>query len=179
MNLNLKLLKVSKWEKRRQLTNITSWVSLFLRRLSFSLTTYPPIIDQNDESLKKWKESLLGAAGNNTTTGDPSDPRTCVIVSLGLEVEGRPDIILELDKPNALETLKDKPFTIKEGSTFRMKVQFRVQNQILAGLKYVQIVKRMGISHKTQEMVGSYAPNPADKPTYEKKCKQRAINCKS
>jgi len=115
--------------------------------------------------LKKWKDSLLGAGANSTS----NDPRTCVIVSLGLEVEGRPDIILELDKPNALETLKDKPFTIKEGATFRMKVQFKVQNQILAGLKYVQIVKRMGISHKSQEMVGSYAPNPPENPTYEKK----------
>jgi len=100
---------------------------------------------------------------------DPNDKRTCVIVSLGLEVEGRPDIILELDTPNALETLKSKPFTIKEGATFRMKVHFRVQNQILSGLKYLQIVKRMGVSHKTQEMIGSYAPNPPDKPTYEKK----------
>jgi Rho GDP-dissociation inhibitor len=134
------------------------------------LSHHIPVIDQNDESLKRWKESLLGAAGNNIV-GDPNDRRTCVIVSLGLEVEGRPDIILELDKPNALETLKEKPFTIKEGSTFRMKVQFRVQNQLVAGLKYIQIVKRMGISHKTQEMIGSYAPNKEDQPTYERKCK--------
>jgi len=52
-----------------------------------------------------------------------------------------------------------------------MKARFRVQHQILSGMKYVQVVKRMGISNKMQEMIGSYSPNTTDKPEYEKKCK--------
>ena len=40
--------------------------------------------DQNDESLRKWKESL--GIGSGTTIGDASDPRKVIIVSLGLEV---------------------------------------------------------------------------------------------
>lgn len=52
-----------------------------------------------------------------------------------------------------------------------MKARFRVQRQILSGMKYVQVVKRMGISNKMQEMIGSYSPNTTDKPEYEKKCK--------
>ncbi|CAD0097242.1 unnamed protein product [Aureobasidium vineae] len=126
-------------------------------------------MDQNDESLRKWKESL--GIGSGTTIGDASDPRKVIIVSLGLEVEGRPDIIIDLSSPGALESLKSKPFTIKEGATFRMKARFRVQHQILSGMKYVQVVKRMGISNKMQEMIGSYSPNTTDKPEYEKKCK--------
>lgn len=72
-----------------------------------------------------------------------------------------------------------------------MKARFKVQHQILAGLKYVQVVKRMGVSNKMQEMIvslpvyqstkrlslanmdtlqGSYSPNTTDKPEYEKKC---------
>lgn len=51
-----------------------------------------------------------------------------------------------------------------------MKVQFRVQHHILSGMKYVQVVKRMSLSQKTQEMIGSYSPNTTDKPQYEKKC---------
>ena len=51
-----------------------------------------------------------------------------------------------------------------------MKARFRVQHQILSGMKYVQVVKRMGISNKMQEMIGSYSPNTTDKPEYEKKC---------
>ncbi|KAI4728511.1 E set domain-containing protein [Aureobasidium sp. EXF-10728] len=124
-------------------------------------------MDQNDESLRKWKESL--GIGSGTTIGDASDPRKVIIVSLGLEVEGRPDIIIDLSSPGALESLKSKPFTIKEGATFRMKARFRVQHQILSGMKYVQVVKRMGISNKMQEMIGSYSPNTTDKPEYEKK----------
>ena len=51
-----------------------------------------------------------------------------------------------------------------------MKVKFRVQHQILSGMKYIQVVKRMGISDKNQEMIGSYGPNTEDQPSYEKKC---------
>ncbi|KAF2083922.1 E set domain-containing protein [Saccharata proteae CBS 121410] len=124
-------------------------------------------LDQNDESLRKWKESLGIGSGN--TLSDPNDPRKVIILSLGLEVEGRPDIVIDLSAPGALEHLKEKPFTIKEGAQFRMKAQFKVQHQILSGMKYVQVVKRMGVSNKMQEMIGSYSPNTADKPVYEKK----------
>ncbi|TKA58707.1 hypothetical protein B0A49_08277 [Cryomyces minteri] len=124
-------------------------------------------LDQNDESLRKWKESLGIGAG--ASISDPKDPRKVIIMSLGLEVEGRPDIIIDLKSAGALEGLKKKPFTIKEGAQFRMKAQFKVQHQILSGLKYVQVVKRAGISNKMQEMIGSYSPNTTEKPLYEKK----------
>lgn len=124
-------------------------------------------LDQNDESLRKWKESL--GIGSGTSISDPKDPRKVIIMSLGLEIEGRPDVIIDLTQPGSLESLKNKPFTIKEGVQFRMKVRFKVQHQILSGLKYVQVAKRMGVSNKMQEMIGSYSPNTTDKPIYEKK----------
>lgn len=107
--------------------------------------------DQNDESLRKWKESLGLGAGK--TISDPSDPRKCIILSLGLEVEGRPDIIIDLKSPGAVEKLKTQPFQIKEGAQFRMKAQFKVQHEILAGLKYLQKVSRGPVSNKMQEMM--------------------------
>ena len=113
--------------------------------------------DANDESLRKWKESL--GLGTGESTSDPSDPRKVIIFSLGLEVEGRSDIIIDLTKPGALEDLNKHPFTIKEGATFRMKARFKVQHQILSGLKYVQVVSRMGMKNKMQEMiVSTYVP---------------------
>ncbi|KAF2645265.1 E set domain-containing protein [Massarina eburnea CBS 473.64] len=124
-------------------------------------------LDQNDESLRKWKESL--GLGSGKDLSDPNDPRKCIILSLGLEVEGRDDITIDLKAPGAVDALKDKPFTIKEGAQFRMKAEFKVQHEILAGLKYLQKVSRMGLSNKMQEMMGSYGPNTAEKPTYEKK----------
>lgn len=41
-------------------------------------------LDQNDESLRKWKESL--GIGSGTSISDPKDPRKVIILSLGLEV---------------------------------------------------------------------------------------------
>ncbi|KAJ4352478.1 rho GDP dissociation inhibitor [Didymosphaeria variabile] len=124
-------------------------------------------LDQNDESLRKWKESL--GLGGGKSISDPSDPRKCIILSLGLEVEGRPDIIIDLKTPGALEKLKDQPFRIKEGAQFRMKAQFKVQHEILAGLKYLQKVNKGPLSSKMQEMMGSYGPSTEEKPFYEKK----------
>lgn len=69
------------------------------------------------------------------------------------QIDGRDDIVIDLSQPGQLESLKDKPFIIKEGTTFRMVVRFKVQHHILSGMKYIQVVKRMGISSKSQEMI--------------------------
>ena len=60
---------------------------------------------------------------------------------------------LDLTKPGALEDLNKHPFTIKEGATFRMKARFKVQHEVLSGLKYVQVVSRLGVKNKMQEMI--------------------------
>lgn len=41
--------------------------------------------------------------------------------------------------------LKDNPVTIKEGCTFSIKIQFRVQREIVSGLRYNQKCKKMGL----------------------------------
>ncbi|KAL5341671.1 immunoglobulin E-set [Aspergillus crustosus] len=125
-------------------------------------------LDKNDESLNRWKASLGLNAGD--PIGDPSDPRKCIIKSLALEVEGRPDVVIDVSAPGAAEDLKNKPFTIKEGATFRTKITFEVHHEVLSGLKYLQVVKRKGIRvSKDEEMLGSYAPNTTEKRLYEKK----------
>jgi hypothetical protein len=118
------------------------------------LTTLPGA-DAEDQSLAKWKASLGISAG--PTASDPSDPRRCIIQSLTLEVKGRSNIVIDLTAPGSLEKLKSKPFTIKEGAEFNMKAVFKVQHDVLSGLKYVQSVKRNRIQvAKDEEMlVGS------------------------
>ena len=96
------------------------------------------VLDQNDESLNRWKASL--GLGSGTPISNPNDPRTCIIKSLALEVAGREDITIDLSEPGAVDCLKDKPFTIKEGCRFRIKATFQVQHDVLSGLKYVQVV---------------------------------------
>jgi len=44
-----------------------------------------------------------------------------------------------------VEASKSRVFTIKEGVDYRLKVFFRVQNEIVTGLKYIHVVKRMGV----------------------------------
>lgn len=84
---------------------------------------------------------------------------------------GRADVTIDLASPGSENTLKDKPFKIKEGAKFTMSASFKVQHQILSGLHYVQVVKRKGIRvSKDQEMLGSYAPNTDKQPTYTKRC---------
>jgi len=79
-----------------------------------------------------------------------------VIKSLALEVGNRPDITIDLTAPGSVESLKSKPFSIKEGAHFRMKANFVVQHDVLSGLKYLQVVKRKGIKvSKAEEMIVS------------------------
>ena len=116
----------------------------------------PTLIDQNDESLNRWKQSL-GLSTGKLLAVDPNDTRRCIIRALALEVEGRPDITVDLTTPGSIESLKSKPFIIKEGAKFRMKAIFRVQHDVLSGLKYLQVVKRKGIRvGKDEEMIVRY-----------------------
>ncbi|KAI8049625.1 rho guanidine dissociation inhibitor [Syncephalis plumigaleata] len=124
-------------------------------------------LDENDESLKRWKESLgLGAAAGASTAGPADDPRRVVVLSMALEVEGRPDVVVDLSSAEAIESLKKKTIVIKEGIEYKIKVKFYVQHEIISGLKYVHSVKKMKVTLDTKkEMMGSYGPSPTP---YEK-----------
>ena len=79
-----------------------------------------------------------------------------MIQSLALEVKDRPDIVIDLTAPGSVEALKSKPFVIKENAKFRMKAKFKVQHDVLSGLKYLQVVRRKGIRvSKDEEMLVS------------------------
>ncbi|KAH7275125.1 immunoglobulin E-set, partial [Fusarium solani] len=124
--------------------------------------------DAGDESLQRYKESL--GLGGGTDISDPNDPRVCIILSLTMDSPGRDPVTIDLSTPGSENTLKDKPFTIKEGAKFTMSAKFKVQHEILSGLHYVQVVKRKGIRvSKDSEMIGSYAPNTDRQTTYEKR----------
>ncbi|KAF9384874.1 hypothetical protein CPB97_005304 [Podila verticillata] len=119
-------------------------------------------LDAHDESLVRWKQSL-GISSSGVSKLD--DPNNVAVIQLALEVAGRPDVILDLTKSET--ELKNHSFTIKEGVEYRLKVLFRVQHEVVSGLKYMQVVKRKGIRvDKSEEMIGSYA---AQATPYEKK----------
>ena len=116
----------------------------------------------------RWKASL--GLNSGEPVGQPGDPK-CVIKSLTLIVPGREDVTIDLSTQESVETLKNKPFTIKEGAKFHIKVVFQVNHEVLSGLKYLQVVRRKGIRvSKDEEMLGSFAPSTTGKPVYEKEC---------
>ncbi|KAK9247815.1 immunoglobulin E-set [Lipomyces tetrasporus] len=127
-------------------------------------------LDDDDPSLRKWKESLgLTSGAMSGSIGTPGDNRKVVILRLELHVQGHETISVDLDKPNALEQLKARPIVLKEGSQYKVRIRFRVQHEIITGLRYLQLVKRKGVRvDKSDEVCGSYSPNTLEKPYYEK-----------
>lgn len=114
--------------------------------------------DEADESLKKYKETLLGIAKEGEIVVDPSDERKVLVKRLALCVEDRPD--MELDLTTDLSQLKKQTFVIKEGISFRIRIDYIVQREIVHGLRYVQKTYRMGVPvDKMVHMVGSYPPS--------------------
>ncbi|EDV27880.1 Rho GDP-dissociation inhibitor 1 [Trichoplax sp. H2] len=116
-------------------------------------------LDKEDESLVRYKQALLGAAAAGGNVGDSSDPRKVIVQKISLVVEGRDDFSLDLT--GDISKLKERAITIKEGCEYRIKISFKIQHEIVSGLKYMQVVSRKGIRvDKSSYMVGSYGPSP-------------------
>jgi len=113
--------------------------------------------DQEDESLRKYKETLLGQNQAEIVVVEPDDPRRVLVKKLVLVVADRPEIALDLT--GDISKLKKETFVIKEGVSYKIRIEFMVQREIVHGLKYVQKTYRMGVPvDKMTHMVGSYAP---------------------
>eukprot|EP01092_Planopodium_desertum_P007878 TRINITY_DN3253_c0_g2_i1.p1 TRINITY_DN3253_c0_g2~~TRINITY_DN3253_c0_g2_i1.p1 ORF type:complete len:196 (+),score=43.96 TRINITY_DN3253_c0_g2_i1:18-605(+) len=113
--------------------------------------------DTEDESLRKYKEALLG----KEAYAPKDDPRKCVILKFEILFESRPGGNLEFktDTKEELEVLSKKGFTLKEGCHYKTRITFRVQHEILSGLKMLTVVKKGIIPvAKDSEMLGSYRP---------------------
>ncbi|CAK7349074.1 unnamed protein product [Dovyalis caffra] len=112
--------------------------------------------DKDDESLRKWKEQLLGSVDLNNI-GETLEPDV-KFIDLSILSPGRPDIVLSIPengKPKGLW------FTLKEGSPYNLKFSFQVSNNIVSGLKYTNTVWKTGVKvDSTKEMLGTYSPQP-------------------
>ncbi|MGH0149866.1 UNVERIFIED_CONTAM: hypothetical protein FKN15_025213 [Acipenser sinensis] len=98
-------------------------------------------LDQDDESLRKYKEALLGNV--STTVADPNAPNVQV-TKLTLVCETAP-LPLTLDLTGDLEGFKKQSFVLKEGVEYKIKISFKVNRDIVSGLKYVQQTYRKGV----------------------------------
>ncbi|KAK9285276.1 hypothetical protein L1049_024466 [Liquidambar formosana] len=112
--------------------------------------------DKDDESLRRWKEQLLGSV-DIQNFGETLEPEV-KILSLSILSPDRPDIVLpipENGKPKGLW------FTLKEGSRYSLRFSFQVNNNIVSGLKYTNTVWKTGVKvDSTKEMIGTLSPQP-------------------
>ncbi|KAM9473714.1 rho GDP-dissociation inhibitor 1-like isoform 1-T5 [Salvelinus alpinus] len=116
-------------------------------------------LDKDDESLRKYKEALLGNAA--AAAVDPNAPNVQV-TRLTLMCETAP-LPLTLDLQGDLESFKKQSFVLKEGVEYKIKISFKVNKEIVSGLKYAQQTYRKGVKvDKSDYMVGSYGPRPAE-----------------
>ncbi|KAL3850930.1 hypothetical protein ACJIZ3_012812 [Penstemon smallii] len=110
--------------------------------------------DKDDESLRRWKEQLLGSVDVNSV-GETLDPEV-KILSLAIKAPGRGDIFLPIPEAG---NPKGPWFTLKEGSRYSLKFTFQVNNNIVSGLKYKNNVWKTGIKvDSTKEMIGTFSP---------------------
>ncbi|XP_064150980.1 rho GDP-dissociation inhibitor 3 isoform X1 [Loxodonta africana] len=142
-------------------------------------------LDLDDESLTKYKQALLGPLPPVSGTGGPgksrgghsqgvrapcdsvtgrfppSDP--CVpnvqVMRLTLMSEQAPGPIT-MDLSGDLVVLKNQVFVLKEGVDYRVKITFKVNKEIVCGLRCLHHTYRKGLRvDKAVYMVGSYGPS--------------------
>ncbi|KAJ7946374.1 rho GDP-dissociation inhibitor 1 [Quillaja saponaria] len=110
--------------------------------------------DKDDESLRRWKEQLLGSVDINSV-GETLDPEV-KILSLAIKSHGRSDIILPIPEDGKPKGLW---FTLKEGSQYSLQFSFQVSNNIVAGLKYTNTVWKTGVKvDSSKVMLGTFSP---------------------
>lgn len=125
-------------------------------------------LDAEDESLAKWKESL-GLSSDVLPLEFPGDKRKVVVqkIQLLVDTEAQP-IAFDLTNEQTIKELASKRYKVKEKSSYKLKITFKVQHEIITGLRYVQYIKKAGIAvDKIDDHLGSYAPNTKTKPYYE------------
>lgn len=110
--------------------------------------------DKDDESLRRWKEQLLGSVDIDSV-GETLDPEV-KILSLAIKSTGRSDIVLPIPESG---NPKGPWFTLKEGSVYSLEFKFKVCNNIVSGLKYHNTVWKTGLKvDRTKEMIGTFSP---------------------
>ncbi|XP_061557558.1 rho GDP-dissociation inhibitor 1 [Phyllopteryx taeniolatus] len=113
-------------------------------------------LDKEDESLRKYKEALLGST---SVSADPNVPNIQV-TRMTLMCDAAPTPLV-LDLTGNLANFNNNPFVLKEGVEYKIKINFKVNKEIVSGLKYIQQSFRKGIKvDKSNYMVGSYGPKP-------------------
>ncbi|TYH55506.1 hypothetical protein ES332_D09G239800v1 [Gossypium tomentosum] len=97
-------------------------------------------MDKDDESLRRWKEQLLGSV-DMSALGE-MEAAEVKIERLSIVCRGRPDIVLPIP---FVSNPKSSLFILKEGSRYRLKFSFTVSHNVVSGLNYTNTVWKSGV----------------------------------
>ncbi|KAJ8621506.1 hypothetical protein MRB53_030035 [Persea americana] len=112
--------------------------------------------DKDDESLRRWKEQLIGSVDLDSV-GDNLEADV-KIVSISILSPGRSELVLPLPEVSRRKALW---FTLKEGTRYSIKFSFLVSNNIVSGLIYSNTVWKTGVKLEAKKvMIGTFGPQP-------------------
>eukprot|EP01107_Rhizomastix_libera_P003712 TRINITY_DN163_c0_g1_i1.p1 TRINITY_DN163_c0_g1~~TRINITY_DN163_c0_g1_i1.p1 ORF type:complete len:197 (+),score=30.93 TRINITY_DN163_c0_g1_i1:36-593(+) len=112
--------------------------------------------EQNDPAMVAYLKSL-GIDPNYVPPKD--DPRRVVISEFALIFKEHAPLVLKFNSQADIEAAKKTPLIVKEGTEFKIKVSFRVQHNVVLGLKIKNNVSKLGKTvAKDEEMLGTYPP---------------------
>jgi len=115
-------------------------------------------LDQEDESLRKYKASLLGGVTGEVVI-DEENPNDVIISKMEFLSDEKSGLFIDLTLPK--DEIGQTNFVVKEGIPYQIRISFHVQRDIVTGLQYVHTIKRLGVKVDTETyMCGSFAPKP-------------------
>ncbi|XP_038047324.1 rho GDP-dissociation inhibitor 1-like isoform X2 [Patiria miniata] len=110
-------------------------------------------LDADDETLVKYKEALLGSTADVLDEGG----QNVLLKAMVFAPVDHEETVLDLT--GDLSQFKHRPIVVKEGAEYKIKLIFRVQREIVSGLRYFEAHYRKGIRvNKANFMVGNYGP---------------------
>lgn len=111
-------------------------------------------LDKEDESLRRWKEQLLGCIDYNFIE-EKMEPEVTFLY-LVIVPYGHQEISLSLPLQ---KSASDIAFTLKEGCKYSLKFTFMVRNNIVSGLVYESRVWKSGLPvDQSHCMLGTFSP---------------------
>lgn len=111
-------------------------------------------LDKEDESLRRWKEQLLG--GITIDQSDEKEDPEVDVVGLSILAKGRAELNIPLPLPFSKAEVA---FVLQEGSSYHLKFTFTVQHNLVSGLTYLNTVWRCGVQvDQTRTMLGTFSP---------------------
>ncbi|XP_057965124.1 rho GDP-dissociation inhibitor 1-like isoform X2 [Malania oleifera] len=111
--------------------------------------------DKEDESLRRWKEKLLGSIESNLNGQTEPEVK---FQSVGIISEDFGEIVYPLDVgENQIGRIM---FTLREGSHYQLKLKFTVMHNIVSGLTYSNTAWKGGLRvDRSKGMLGTFAPH--------------------